>query len=111
MVVENPYMVLGNPYMVLGNPYMVLGNPYMVADGRAGSRAKLSCGTAAVRPWHGRGMAAACSENCLSRAWPRHGRGPAPGKNVFHRLVLVMVVMVVMVLRYQIQIPRFARET
>ena len=59
-------MVVRNPYMVVGNPYMVLGNPYMVADGRAGSRAKLSRGTAAARRTRktvsrerGRGTAAA----------------------------------------------------
>ena len=51
------------------------------------------------------------------RRWSWHSCGLAPGKTVFHRLVLVMVVVMVLVvvvvmvvLRYQIQIPRFARE-
>ena len=73
----------------------------MVADGRAGSRAKLSRGTAAAR---------------RTRKIVPHerGRGTAPEKTVVHRPILVcgqvMVMVMVMVVRYHIQIPRFARE-
>ena len=74
-----------------------------VFDGRAGSRAKLSRGTAAARRTrktvpHERGCGTAAARRQT--------------KTVVHRPVLVggQVMVMVMVVRYQIQIPRFARE-
>ena len=59
---------------------------------------------------HGRGTAGL--KNCLSRTWPWHGRRMAPEKTVVHRPALVgQVGQAVMVVRYQIQIPRFMRES
>ena len=87
--------------MVVENPYMVLGNPYMVADGRAGSRAKLSRGTAAARR----------TRKTVSR---ERGRGTAAAQRQKKLLFTVpfwwVGQVMVMVVRYQIQIPRFARE-
>ena len=87
--------------MVVENPYMVLGNPYMVADGRAGSRAKFSRGTAAARR----------TRKTVSR---ERGRGTAAARRQKKLLFTVpfwwVGQVMVMVVRYQIQIPRFARE-